>query len=155
MFKLFWMTNGRTEQASYNFVSIFSLLWLSICIVHLTIRLVPAFPQRRPRSIPGVVTWDLWWTKRHWGRFSPSTSVSPANRSTDCFTLIIIHHQGQVQRAKWWPTHQVDSVSPHQTKLKTNTHETWGHAVAKRLRHYATNRKVGRSIPDEVIFKFT
>jgi hypothetical protein len=23
--------------------------------------------------------WGLWWTKRHWGRFSPSTSVSPAN----------------------------------------------------------------------------
>jgi hypothetical protein len=23
--------------------------------------------------------WDLWWTKLHWGRFSPSTSVYPAN----------------------------------------------------------------------------
>jgi hypothetical protein len=23
--------------------------------------------------------WGLWWTKRHWDRFSPSTSVSPAN----------------------------------------------------------------------------
>jgi hypothetical protein len=21
--------------------------------------------------------WDLWWKKRHWDRFSPSTSVSP------------------------------------------------------------------------------
>jgi hypothetical protein len=31
----------------------------------------------------------LWWTKRHWGRFSPSTSVSPANHSTD-FSIIII-----------------------------------------------------------------
>jgi hypothetical protein len=29
------------------------------------------------------------WTKRHWGRFSPSTSVSPANHSTD-FSIIII-----------------------------------------------------------------
>jgi hypothetical protein len=27
--------------------------------------------------------------KRHWGRFSPSTSVSPANHSTD-FSIIII-----------------------------------------------------------------
>jgi hypothetical protein len=37
------------------------------------------------------VTWDLWWTKWHWGRFSPSTSVSPANfHSTDCSTFIII-----------------------------------------------------------------
>jgi hypothetical protein len=34
--------------------------------------------------------WDLW-TKRHWGRFSPSTSISPTNfHSTDCSTLIII-----------------------------------------------------------------
>jgi hypothetical protein len=31
----------------------------------------------------------LWWTRRHWGRFSPSTSVSPANHSTD-FSIIII-----------------------------------------------------------------
>jgi hypothetical protein len=28
----------------------------------------------RPSSL-----WGLWWTKRHWGRFSPSTTVSPAN----------------------------------------------------------------------------
>jgi hypothetical protein len=25
------------------------------------------------------VIWDLWWTKWHKGRFSPSTSLSPAN----------------------------------------------------------------------------
>jgi hypothetical protein len=29
--------------------------------------------------------WDLWWTKWHWGRFSPSTSVFLANsHSTNC-----------------------------------------------------------------------
>jgi hypothetical protein len=33
--------------------------------------------------------WDLWLTKRHWGRFSPSTSVSPANHSTN-FSIIVI-----------------------------------------------------------------
>jgi hypothetical protein len=33
--------------------------------------------------------WGLWWTKRHWGRFPPSTSVSPANHSTN-FCIIII-----------------------------------------------------------------
>jgi hypothetical protein len=36
-----------------------------------------------------VNMWGLWWTKRRWGRFSPSTSVSPANHSTD-FSIIII-----------------------------------------------------------------
>jgi hypothetical protein len=49
--------------------------------------------------------WDLWWTKWHWDRFSPSTSVSSANsHSTDCSTfiiiiiiIIIIYHQGLVQ----------------------------------------------------------
>jgi hypothetical protein len=35
--------------------------------------------------------WDLWWTKWYWGRFSPSTSVSPANPySTNCSIIIII-----------------------------------------------------------------
>jgi hypothetical protein len=33
--------------------------------------------------------WGFWWTKLHWGRFSPSTSVSPANHSIN-FSIIII-----------------------------------------------------------------
>jgi hypothetical protein len=28
-----------------------------------------------PGSRQGQVVWDLWWTKWHWGRFPPSTSV--------------------------------------------------------------------------------
>jgi hypothetical protein len=44
--------------------------------------------------------WDLW----HWGRFFPSTSVSPGNsHSTGCSTFIIIitttYHPGLVQQA--------------------------------------------------------
>jgi hypothetical protein len=35
--------------------------------------------------------WDLSSTKWHWGRFSQSTSVSPANsQSTNCSTITII-----------------------------------------------------------------
>jgi hypothetical protein len=35
------------------------------------------------------IMWNLWWTKWNWGRFSPSTSVSPANpHSTKCSTFI-------------------------------------------------------------------
>jgi hypothetical protein len=41
--------------------------------------------------------WDLWWTKQHWGRFSPSTLVFLAKHSTDFSTLIIIYHPGLVQ----------------------------------------------------------
>jgi hypothetical protein len=53
--------------------------------------------SRRLRTAAAWVRdmWDLWWTKRHWGRFSPSTS-SLAKHSTDCFTLIIIYHPGLV-----------------------------------------------------------
>jgi hypothetical protein len=51
-----------------------------------------------PRSSPGQVKWDLLCTQWHWGRFSPSTSVSPANSHfTDCPTFIIIYHPGLVQ----------------------------------------------------------
>jgi hypothetical protein len=50
-----------------------------------------------PGSSPGQVMWDLWWTKWHWGRFFPSTSVSLVNpHSTNCST-ITIYHQGLVQ----------------------------------------------------------
>jgi hypothetical protein len=45
--------------------------------------------------------WDLWWTKWRWGRFSPGTSVTPANsHSIYCSTIIIIISQpGLVQQA--------------------------------------------------------
>jgi hypothetical protein len=33
---------------------------------------------------------DLWWTKRHWSRFSPRISLSPANHSTN-FSVIILN----------------------------------------------------------------
>jgi hypothetical protein len=29
--------------------------------------------------------WDLWWTKWRWGRFSPSTSISPAKLHSNIF----------------------------------------------------------------------
>jgi hypothetical protein len=42
--------------------------------------------------------WVLWWTKWRWGWFSPSTSVSPANRhSTNYTTITIIYHLGLAQ----------------------------------------------------------
>jgi hypothetical protein len=56
-------------------------------------RLVPVFQSDQ-------VVYNLWWTKRHWGRFSPNTFVSPVNHFTDCSTLIIIHHPGLVLYAK-------------------------------------------------------
>jgi hypothetical protein len=39
---------------------------------------------------PGLVKWDLWWTKWRWGRFFPSTSVTLANLHSTKFSIIII-----------------------------------------------------------------
>jgi hypothetical protein len=65
-------------------------------------------------SIPGLVMWDLWWTKWHRGRFSPSTLVSPANlHSTNCSTIILIYHLGFVQQARSGRSTR-DLVPPHQ-----------------------------------------
>jgi hypothetical protein len=53
-------------------------------------------PSGQPCLSQAQVMWDLWLTNGI-GRFSPSTSVSPANlHSTDCSTFII-YHPGLVQ----------------------------------------------------------
>jgi hypothetical protein len=39
---------------------------------------------------PELVKLDLWWTKWRWGRFSQSTSVSPANFHSTKFSIITI-----------------------------------------------------------------
>jgi hypothetical protein len=46
-------------------------------------------PTAAARVLVQEAMWGLWWTKRHWGRFSPSTSVSPADHSTN-FSIIIM-----------------------------------------------------------------
>jgi hypothetical protein len=52
-----------------------------------------------PGSRPGLVKWDLWWRKWRWGRFSPSTSASPANlHSTNCSTITLFYHLGLYNR---------------------------------------------------------
>jgi hypothetical protein len=49
-----------------------------------------------PGSSPGLVMWDLWWAMWRWGKFSPSTSVSPSNlHSTNFSTITIIYHGGR------------------------------------------------------------
>jgi hypothetical protein len=48
-----------------------------------------SFPKAAARVRVRAGMWGLRWTKRHWGRFSPSTSVFLANHSTN-FSIIII-----------------------------------------------------------------
>jgi hypothetical protein len=52
-------------------------------------------------SSQSQVTWDLWWTKRHWGRFFPIISDSPASHSFHRL-LQVIYHPGLVQQYNMW-----------------------------------------------------
>jgi hypothetical protein len=54
------------------------------------LKLVADFRPRRPEFTSRQSMWGLWWTERHWGRFSPSTSVSLANHLSTNFSTIII-----------------------------------------------------------------
>jgi hypothetical protein len=49
-------------------------------------------------SKPDLGMWDLWWDKVALGRFSPSTSVSPAIvvRSTNYSTVTLMYHPGKL-----------------------------------------------------------
>jgi hypothetical protein len=67
-----------------------------------------------PDSRPGSM-WGLWWTKRHCGRFSPSTSVSPANHSTN-FSIIII--------TRGWHNRSINGRSAKWTQLDSTPHYT-------------------------------
>lgn len=51
-----------------------------------------------PGSRTGQIMWDLLWAEWQWGRFSVSTSFSPANSySTRCSTVTIICHLGLIK----------------------------------------------------------
>jgi hypothetical protein len=86
----------------------------------------------------------LWWTKRHWGRFFPSTSVSSADHSTN-FSIIIItrcwHNRYIVGSSAQWT--QLDST-PHYTNLILiwGTHN--GGYEELYLVEYEVNRCFGR-----------
>jgi hypothetical protein len=55
------------------------------------------------------------------GQFSPSSSVTLTNHSTESSTHIICHSL----MSKWWRTCEVDSVSPHPKKLKAYVHASF------------------------------
>jgi hypothetical protein len=76
-----------------------------------------AVAQAASRWFPteaGLVMWDLWWTKWRWDRFSPSTSVSPANlhSTTNCSTVTTIYHVRLVQQPSSGRS-ITDSLLPH------------------------------------------
>jgi hypothetical protein len=95
-------------------------------------------------SNPGQVIWDLWWSKWHCGRFSPSTSVSAVTHSTDCSTLIITciirgwyKRPNGGRRTKW--------TQPHHTPKRKNLFSSrighnWSQACNFSLNFYSPFR---------------
>jgi hypothetical protein len=84
----------------------------------------PASHRGCPGSSPGHVVCGLRWTKWHCGRFSPSTSVSPANsHSTGCSILAIVYHPGPSsgRRTKWTRSHphpqEIQKTSGHRDRV--------------------------------------
>jgi hypothetical protein len=58
--------------------------------------------------------WNLWWTKWHWGTFSPSTSDYPASlHSTNCPTITNIYQTRVGIIGQQQTQYLVNSVSPH------------------------------------------
>jgi hypothetical protein len=69
-------------------------------------------PTAEARVLVGAGMWGLRWTKRHWGRFSPSTSFSHPNQHCTNFSIIIItrgwHNRPIGDRSAEWT--QLDST---------------------------------------------
>jgi hypothetical protein len=70
---------------------------LTICYGRAIAQAVSRWLLTSAARVRSQVTWDLWWTKWHWGRFSPSTWVSSANPHSSNCSIIIIYHLGLVQ----------------------------------------------------------
>jgi hypothetical protein len=79
----------------------FAILCLSIllgrAIAQAVSRWLPTAAVRG--SKPDLIMWDYWWDKVALGRFSPSSSVSPAIvvRSTNYSTITLMYHPGNAQ----------------------------------------------------------
>jgi hypothetical protein len=78
------------------------------------------FPTATARVRVRAACGGLWWTKRHWGRFSPRTSLSPANHHSTNFSIIIItrgwHNRPIGYRSAEWT--QFDSTPPPNIPIK-------------------------------------
>jgi hypothetical protein len=63
-------------------------------------------------SIPRLVTWDLWWTKWHWGRF-PLPILIPANAPYSSLIRCWYNSPISRRRTKW-----TSLTPPHESKNK-------------------------------------
>jgi hypothetical protein len=97
---------ARPTQQSIN-----QITW-GRAVAQAVIRWLPTAAQVRVRA--GM--WGLWWTKQHWGRFSPSASVSPANQDSTNFSISII--------TRGWLNRPIDGRSAEWTQVDSTPHYT-------------------------------
>jgi hypothetical protein len=98
-----------------------------------------------PGSSPGLVMWDLWWTKWRWGRFSQSTSAYPDNlHYTNFSTITIAYHLGLVQ---WTVVAAVsrDLVSLTPLRIKKTYYYIGGGGARGSVVGWGTMLQAGRS----------
>jgi hypothetical protein len=62
-------------------------------------RLVAGFHRGGPGSSLGQVILDLWWTDLHWGKVSPSTSISTGARGSIVVKALCYKPEG-----RWFDT---------------------------------------------------
>jgi hypothetical protein len=89
--------------------------------------------------------WDISWIKWHWGRFSPSISVSPANlHSINCSTITIIYHLGLVKQAS--NGRSTKCTQSHPTKDNNNNNNTTANKTYKlefkKQRNFSSAKRV-------------
>jgi hypothetical protein len=83
----------------------------------------PCHSSGGPGLMPVYEMLDLWWTQWYWGRFSPSTSVSPAN-----FRSSRMLHTPHLELSQWtlsYPTHPTNL----NIKGKRTREMRWGGGV--------------------------
>jgi hypothetical protein len=86
-------------------------------------RLVIDSHRGGPGSNPGLVMWNLWWTKRRWGRFSPNIRF-PLSIFIPQIFLHNHHHlsSGADTIGQYWPQYQ--KSHPNNNKKK-KTRKPW------------------------------
>jgi hypothetical protein len=101
-----------------------------------------------PSSSPVLDMWELWWRKWNWGRFSPSTSVSPAKlHSTNCSTITIIYHQGWYNRPIVAALPSGLSPTPVIEGWHVKTSQVYSYPIQKESDIELGNVLQGRNIP--------
>jgi hypothetical protein len=92
----------------------------------------------------GQSMWGLWWTKRHWWRFSPGTSVSLANHHSTNFSIIII--------TRGWHNRPIGGRSAEWTQLDSTPTIPIKKKIGKCRRRHGLNKN-GYSLTSSIIIK--